>query len=209
METFWRQALRLNNAENALECLPGALLGSRREFFGRDPAESAAIADSDGDLVLRLQPAMVKIRKSNLRGGFVRRFFRVQLPVRFRSGKIKLLLVFERAQRIQFRISGLLVGSVSPSAGRVSAGGLRKSTSPYGMRHRRGKKRAPIASLLRCCRIQAGRAPCVGAPPRGNNAARPQRCDRGFGREITERFQGPPPVSRCCVRCLRAVTVSL
>jgi hypothetical protein len=103
---IFRQALFLNDAEDALKRLPGALLGGSSKFFSGD-GRRAANERQRLDFIGRSQAAVVKIGERQLGANLVGRSLDVGLPVGLGRNKIELLFVFKSTQRIKVSVAGL------------------------------------------------------------------------------------------------------
>ena len=169
-----RQALRLNDAEDALKRLPGPLLGGSRKFFSRagwrvrDQRESL-------DFIRRTQAAMVKIGQRHLGADLVGRFLDVGFPIGLGRSRIELLFIFKRAQGIKLGVRGLSLDEVGKRRARLARRPAKKH-SAAGQRHHAEKDRLQRAVGLDVPNPRGQLANGRNRPPDGSDQR--NRCEQ-------------------------------
>src|SRR5216684_980963 len=146
---------------------------------------------------------MIKVREQKLGARLIPGFFQETLPVPLGSGEIQLLLVFERAQRVQFSVPRLLLQQFSQSRPRL-AGRPAKRYFAARQRHQPEKCGFDLRASFYISNPGRKSTTCCDYPARGKNRERSRtESEQGLAGNFTERFQGPPPASRCCAPRLR------
>src|SRR5260370_29523655 len=145
---------------------------------------------------------MIEIREGQLGSCLIRGLFREILPVHFGGIEIQLLFIFERSQRVQFRIPGLLLEQISQSRSRLFR---RPAKRHFATRERHPPEKCGFALRTPLNIPNPGRKSTTrrSQPAGGRNREHSAtQSDQELARNFRERFQGPLPASRCCAQRL-------
>ena len=131
---IFRQALRLNDAEDALKRLPRPLLGGNGKFFSRDGWRGRDQRENL-DFIRRTQAAMVKIGQGQLGADLVGRFLDVGFPVGLGRSRIELLFIFKSAQGIKLGVRWLSLDEVGKRRARLARRPAKKHSAAWQRHH--------------------------------------------------------------------------